>query len=141
MTRALLPLLRKAPFADIVNVGSIAGMDAYAGGGAYAASKHAVRAITKELRLELNGKPIRVSEVGPGMVRTEFSDVRFGGDRERVEKVYEGMTPLDAEDVAECIAFILTRPPHVNIDHLIVQPRDQASAGKTYRRTKTEAAR
>jgi NADP-dependent 3-hydroxy acid dehydrogenase YdfG len=145
VTRALIPLLKKAPYADIVNIGSIAGFDNYPGGGSYVASKHALRAITNELRLELNGEPIRVSEVGPGMTRTEFSDVRFAGDKARIERIYDGMTPLSPEDIAECVAFIVTRPPHVNVDYVVVHPLDQASAmllhrNKLHRRKKAEAA-
>ena len=134
ITRALLPLLKKAPFADIVNVGSVAAFDVYPGGGPYVASKHAVRAITNELRLELNGQPIRVVELGPGMTRTEFADVRFGGDRARVEKTYAGTIPLQPEDLAECILFILTRPLHVNIDYMVVRPLDQATSYMLHRR-------
>ena len=91
-----------------------------------AAAKHAERAFTKTLRLELLGKPIRVTEIDPGLVETEFSLVRFGGETERARKVYEGLTPLTAEDVAECIAWAATRPSHVNVDEIVVMPRDQA---------------
>jgi len=141
MIRALIPLLRKAPYGHILNVGSVAGFDVYAGGAGYISTKHAVRAITSGLRLELNGEPIRVTEVAPGMTRTEFSSVRFGGDQARIEKVYEGLTPLQPEDIAECVAFALTRPPHVNIDYLVVRPLDQAASFKVTRRKTAEAAR
>ena len=141
ITRALMPLLKEAPFADIINIGSVAAFDVYAGGGPYVASKHAVRAITNELRLELNGQPIRVSEIGPGMTRTEFAEVRFGGDQERVEKTYAGIVPLQPEDVAECVAFVLSRPQHVNIDYLVVRPVDQATSYRIHRRTVAEAKR
>ncbi|MBV8600922.1 MAG: SDR family oxidoreductase [Candidatus Eremiobacteraeota bacterium] len=141
ITRALLPLLKKAPFADIINVGSVAAFDVYPGGGPYVASKHAVRAITNELRLELNGQPIRVVELGPGMTRTEFADVRFGGDQERVERTYAGTIPLQPEDLAECILFILTRPQHVNIDYMVVRPLDQATSYMLHRRKPAETAK
>jgi NADP-dependent 3-hydroxy acid dehydrogenase YdfG len=133
VTRALLPALERSGDGHIVNVGSIAGIETYEGGGGYTAAKHAVRAITETLRLELLGKPIRVTEVAPGLVETEFSIVRFGGDETRAAKVYEGMTPLTADDIADCIVWATTRPSHVNIDHIVVQPRDQARATKVHR--------
>lgn len=141
MTRALLPLIKKAPHGHIVNVGSVAGFDVYPGGSGYLASKHAVRAITNGLRLELNGQPIRVTEVAPGMTRTEFADVRTGGDQAKVEKMYEGVETLQADDIAECIAFAITRPPHVNIDYLVVRPRDQAASYMLHRTKAQESAR
>lgn len=128
MTRAVLPLLDKSNDAHIVNVGSIAGFETYEGGAAYTASKHAVRAISQTLRKELIGRPIRVTEVNPGLVETEFSMVRFQGDAERAKQPYEGMTPLTGEDVADCIAWAVTRPPHVNIDEIVVRPTAQATA-------------
>lgn len=134
MTRALLPALERSGDGHVVNVGSIAGFEVYPGGAGYAAAKHGVRAITETLRIELLGKPIRVSEIDPGMVETEFSVVRFGGDAERARKVYEGMTPLTGEDVADCIAWIVTRPSHVNVDLCVVRPRDQATATLVHRR-------
>ena len=134
VTRALLPKLIASGDGVIVNVGSIAGLEVYDGGSGYTAVKHALRAVTETLRLELVGQPVRVCEVDPGAVETEFSIVRFGGDTERAAKVYEGMTPLVADDVAECIAFVVTRPPHVNIDQLVVKPRDQATAMRVHRR-------
>ena len=127
VTRAMLPLLRRAPRAHIVNLGSVAGFEVYPGGVGYTASKHAVRAITRTLRLELVGEPIRVTEIEPGMVETEFSLVRFKGDRERAGAVYKGMQPLTGADVADCIVWVVTRPPHVNIDELVVRPIAQAS--------------
>jgi NADP-dependent 3-hydroxy acid dehydrogenase YdfG len=133
MTRALLPGLERSGDGHIVNVGSIAGIETYEGGAGYTAAKHAVAAITETLRLELLGKPIRVTEVQPGLVETEFSLVRFGGDAARASKVYEGMTPLTADDVADCIAWAATRPSHVNIDSIVVKPRDQARATKVHR--------
>jgi len=133
VTRALLPALERSGDGHIVNVGSIAGIETYEGGAGYTAAKHAVAAITETLRLELLGKPIRVTEVQPGLVETEFSLVRFDGDAARASKVYEGMTPLTADDVADCIAWAATRPSHVNIDSIVVKPRDQARAGKVFR--------
>jgi NADP-dependent 3-hydroxy acid dehydrogenase YdfG len=127
MTKALLPLLRRAPRAHIVNLGSVAGFEVYPGGVGYTASKHGVRAITKTLRLELMGEPIRVTEVAPGMVETEFSLVRFKGDRQRAAAVYEGMEPLTGADIADCILWVVTRPPNVNIDELVVRPIAQAT--------------
>jgi 3-hydroxy acid dehydrogenase/malonic semialdehyde reductase len=128
MTRACLPLLRKAKHGHIVNIGSIAGFETYMGGAGYTAVKHAVRAITKTLRLELNGEPIRITEIAPGLVETEFSLVRFHGDRKAAKAVYEGLKPLTAEDVADCVVFAVTRPPHVDIDEIVVRPVAQATA-------------
>lgn len=128
MTRAVLPLLRAAPRAHIVNLGSVAGFEVYSGGVGYTASKHAVRAITRTLRLELMGEPIRVTEVMPGLVDTEFSLVRFKGDQSRADAVYKGMQPLTGADVADCILWCVTRPPNVNIDELVVRPVAQATA-------------
>ncbi len=128
MTRACLPLLRKAKHGHIVNIGSIAGFETYRGGAGYTAVKHAVRAITRTLRLELNGEPIRVTEIAPGLVETEFSVVRFHGDRKAAKAVYEGIKPLTAEDVADCVVFAVTRPPHVDIDEIVIRPVAQANA-------------
>ena len=128
MTRALLPKLEASGNGHIVNLGSIASFETYVGGGGYTASKHAVRAITRTLRLELLGKPIRITEVLPGLVETEFSLVRFRDDAEKAAKPYEGIDPLTAEDIADCIAWAVTRPPHVNIDEILVRPRAQATA-------------
>lgn len=135
VTQTLLPLLRASGDALIINVGSTAGRWAYEGGAGYTAAKHALRVVTETLRLELNGEPIRISEVAPGMVRTdEFGLVRFGGDRARAEAVYAGVDqPLLAEDVAEAIAWIATRPSHVDIDELVIKPRAQAAAHKVHR--------
>lgn len=128
MTRALLPKLEASGAGHIINIGSIAGREPYPGGAGYNAVKFAVRAVTQVLRLELVGKPIRVTEVAPGMVETEFSEVRFKGDKERAAKVYAGLKPLTAEDVADCIVWAAARPPHVNIDEIVVKPLAQASA-------------
>jgi len=134
VTRALLPQLLASDDAVIVNLGSIAGFETYPGGAGYTASKHALRALTRTLRLELLGRPVRVCEIAPGLAETEFSLVRFGGDVERAAKVYEGMTPLVAEDVGEAIAWVVSRPPHVNIDEMVIRPRDQATATMVHRR-------
>ena len=135
MTRACLPLLRKARHGHIVNLGSIAGFETYKGGAGYTASKHAVHAISRTLRLELNGEPIRVTEVEPGMVETAFSVVRFHGDRKAARAVYQGVKPLTAGDIAECIVFAVTRPPHVDIDEIVVRPIAQAAAWLVDRKT------
>ena len=132
MTRALLPLLERSGDGHVVNVGSIAGFEVYRNGAGYTAAKHAVRAVTGTLRLELLGRPVRVTEVMPGLVDTEFSLVRLG-DAERARRVYAGMTPLHAEDVADCVVWALTRPSHVNVDEIVVRPRDQATATEVYR--------
>jgi NADP-dependent 3-hydroxy acid dehydrogenase YdfG len=135
VTRAFLPALERSGDGHVVIVGSIAGFEPYANGAGYTAAKHAERALAKTLRLELLGKPIRVTEVNPGLVGgTEFSVVRFGGDLERARKVYEGLTPLGPEDVADCIAWAVTRPSHVNVDEIVVRPRDQATATEFHRR-------
>jgi 3-hydroxy acid dehydrogenase/malonic semialdehyde reductase len=137
MTRACLPLLRKAKHGHVVNIGSIAGFETYKGGAGYTAAKHAVRAITRTLRLELNGEPIRVTEIDPGLVETEFSLVRFHGDRKAAKAVYEGLKPLSAEDIADCVVFAITRPPHVDIDEIVVRPVAQATAWMVARKTKS----
>jgi len=134
VTRSLLPALKASGDGHIVNVGSIAGFETYAGGAGYTASKHAVRALTRTLRLELLGEPVRVTEVSPGLAETEFSLVRFAGDAERAKSVYRGMTPLCAEDIADCILWAATRPSHVNVDEIVVRPRDQATATQVHRR-------
>jgi NADP-dependent 3-hydroxy acid dehydrogenase YdfG len=136
MTKAFLPSLERSGDGHLVIVGSIAGFETYPGGAGYTAAKHAERALTKTLRVELLGKPIRVTEINPGLVGgTEFSVVRFGGDMERVRQVYGGLTPLTADDVADCILWAVTRPTHVNVDEIVVRPRDQASAVNFHRRT------
>lgn len=128
MTRSLLPLLEASGNGHIVNIGSIAGFETYPGGGGYTAAKHAVRAITRTLRIELLGRPIRVTEIAPGLVATEFSTVRFRGDSNKASEVYRGMTPLAPDDVADCVAWAVTRPPHVDIDEIVIRPVAQASA-------------
>ena len=134
MTRTLLPKLEASGQGHIVVIGSIAGFEVYPGGAGYAAAKHAERALAETLRLELLGKPIRVTEIAPGLVETEFSLVRFGGDAERATKPYQGMTPLTADDVADAIVWAVTRPPHVNIDQMTIRPLDQATAMLVHRR-------
>ena len=127
MTRACVPLLRKSRHGHIVNIGSVAGFETYKGGAGYTAVKHAVRAISRTLRLELNGEPIRVTEIDPGLVETEFSIVRYHGDRTAAKAVYDGLKPLTPEDIADCIAFAVTRPPHVDIDEMVIRPVAQAT--------------
>ena len=128
VTRRFLPLLRASGRGHIVNMGSVAGFEAYPSGAGYTASKHALRAMTRTLRAELLGEPIRVTEISPGLVNTEFSLVRFGGDRQTADAVYQGLTPLVAEDIADAIAWAVTRPPHVNVDEIVIRPRDQATS-------------
>lgn len=132
VTRALIPRLT-AGRGHIVNVTSIAGRETYPNGAGYTAAKHAAVAVTKTLRDELNGTPVRITDVAPGLVETEFSVVRFAGDTERAKKPYEGLTPLIAEDVADAILWAVTRPWHVNIDEIVIKPVAQASATKSAR--------
>jgi NADP-dependent 3-hydroxy acid dehydrogenase YdfG len=133
MTRALLPALIASGDGHVVTVTSIAAFEAYRGGAGYIAAKHGQRGMLRALRLELLGQPVRLTEVAPGMVATEFSTVRFGGDREAAERVYEGMVPLSAEDVAECVRWAASLPAHVNVDEIVVRPRDQAAATEVHR--------
>ncbi len=133
MTRTLLPALEATGDGHVVMIGSIAGYETYIGGGGYNAAKFAVRAMTKVLRQELLGRPIRITDIAPGLVKTEFSVVRFRGDERAADAVYDGITPLTAEDVAECIFFAVTRPSHVNIDTLVVLARDQSGAATIHR--------
>ena len=138
MTRAALPLIPRDAGASIINIGSAAGHTVYEGGAAYCAAKAGELQITRTLRHELFGAGIRVGTVDPGLAETEFSLVRFKGDAARAKKLYEGTHPLTAADVAEILVWVASRPPHVNIDELIVKPVDQAEVGKVYRRTKTQ---
>lgn len=133
MTKALIRPLEASGLGHIVNIGSIAAFETYVGGGGYTATKHAVKALTRTLRKELLGRPIRITEIDPGMVETEFSIVRFDGDAERAAKVYEGMTPLTGEDIADCVAWAVTRPAHVDIDEIVVRPVAQATATMVHR--------
>jgi len=136
MSKALYPHLLKASsgVGHVVNIGSVAAHETYAGGGGYTACKHAVKAITETMRVEWLGQPLRVTEIDPGLVETEFSLVRFDGDAERAASVYAGMEPLLATDIADAILWAVTRPAHVNIDEIIIKPRDQARVGLVYRR-------
>ena len=135
VTQALVPALEASGHGAIVTVGSTAAFIVYEGGGGYSAAKHAQNALVGTLRLELSGKPIRVMEIDPGMVRTdEFSLKRFGGDQARADAIYEGVKePLTADDIADCIAFMATRAHHVNIDRLVIRPIAQAAQHKVYR--------
>jgi NADP-dependent 3-hydroxy acid dehydrogenase YdfG len=133
MIRALLPALVESGDGRIVVVTSIAAFEAYRGGAGYSAAKHGQRAMLRALRLELLGDPVRITEIAPGMVETEFSIVRFDGDEEAAKRVYAGMQPLHAEDVAECIRWAVAQPEHVNIDEIVVRPRDQATATEVHR--------
>ncbi len=134
MTRALLPALVASGDGHVVTVTSVAAAEVYDNGAGYCAAKHAQSVLHRTLRGELLGRSVRLTEVLPGLVETEFSLVRFGGDAERAAGVYRGLTPLRPEDVAEVIAFAASRPPHVNLDQIVVKARDQATATRTYRR-------
>jgi NADP-dependent 3-hydroxy acid dehydrogenase YdfG len=134
MTRAVLPLLVGNPGSSILNVGSVAARQAYEGGAAYCAAKAGELVITRALRLELCGTGVRVATIDPGLAETEFGLVRFKGDAARARKVYEGMTPLTAEDVAETLVWVASRPPHVCIDEVVIKPTDQAAIHKVHRR-------
>ncbi len=134
VTQAILPGMVARDRGHVVNIGSIAGHQTYAGGSVYCASKAAVSAITQGLRIDLLGTRVRVSSVDPGMVQTDFSLVRFHGDRERAEKVYRQFPPLKPEDVAEAILWCVTRPAHVNVAEVILMPTDQAAVYASYGR-------
>ncbi len=133
LTRYVVPGMVKRDRGHIVNLGSIAGHQTYPGGNVYCATKAAVKAISEGLKQDLLGTPVKVTSVDPGMVETEFSNVRFHGDTARADKVYQGVNPLTAEDVADVIFFCVTRSPHVNINELIMMPVDQASATLVHR--------
>lgn len=128
LTRAIAPRMLEQNHGHIINIGSIAGHEVYPNGAVYCATKHAVNAITRGLKMDLLGSQIRVTEIAPGMVDTEFSLVRFKGDEKKAEKVYEGMTPLQAEDIADACAYCLTRPSHVNVSEMIILATDQSAA-------------
>jgi NADP-dependent 3-hydroxy acid dehydrogenase YdfG len=134
MTRALLPKLVASGNGLVVTVTSIAAFEIYDGGAGYTSAKHAQAALHQTLRGELLGLPVRLTEIAPGMVETEFSVVRFGGDTARADAVYQGMTPLVAADVADVIGYVASRPAHVNLDHIVIRPRDQASATRKFTR-------
>ena len=128
VTRSLLPGMVERKQGHIINIGSIAGHQSYPGGNVYCATKAAVRALSEGLKMDLLGTPIRVSSVDPGTVETEFSQVRFRGDTEKAKKVYQGMTPLTPDDIAEVVVFCATRPAHVNMSEVLVLATDQSSA-------------
>ena len=135
VTKALLPKLIDSGDGVLVTVTSIAALETYEKGAGYTSAKHAQAAVHRTLRAEHLGQPVRFVEVAPGMVETEFSLVRFGGDAEKADHVYAGLTPLSAQDVADVITFAVTRPPHVNLDLIVVKPRDQQSATRVSRRS------
>jgi len=135
VSRAVIPGMVKRGRGHVINIGSIAGHEVYPGGNVYCATKFAVRALSKGMRIDLNGTPIRVSEVAPGMVETEFSLVRFHGDKERAGKVYQGLTPLSPDDIADAVVYCATRPPHVNISEMLVMPTAQASTTIVHRKS------
>ncbi len=134
LTRAILPGMVERDSGHVINIGSISGHQVYPGGGVYCATKYAVRALTEGLRLDLLGTRVRVSSVDPGLVRTDFSLVRFHGDQQRADPVYQKFPPLQPRDVAECVLFCASRPPHVAIADLVVMPQDQASVSASYQR-------
>jgi len=134
ISRLISPRMVAKGAGHIINLSSIAGYEAYANGATYCATKHAVMAITKAMRIELLPFGIKVSSISPGIADTEFSTVRFKGDKEKADNVYKGLTPLYATDIAEAILFMVTRPSHVNIDQMLIMPTDQASARDFHRR-------
>lgn len=134
MTRLIAPQMKERNRGHIINIGSIAGHESYPGGSVYSATKHAVKAFTESTKKDLHGTKVRVSMVSPGLVETEFSNVRFKGDEERADKVYRDLEPLVAEDIAEIVHFMANRPPHVNIMDTIVFPVDQSSSTMVHRK-------
>jgi serine 3-dehydrogenase len=134
MTRSIVPGMVSRGGGHVVNIGSIAGRQTYPKGNVYCASKAAVRAISEGLKQDLLGTPVRVTEIEPGLVETEFSNVRFHGDAEKAKNVYQGLTPLTADDVADVVYFCATRSPHVNISEVLLVPTDQASATLVHRK-------
>ena len=133
-TRAVVPGMVERGHGHVINLGSVAGHEVYPGGAVYCATKHAVGAITRGLRMDVLGTGVRVSTVDPGMVETEFSVVRFHGDQDRAKNVYRNMNPLTSDDIAETIVWVATRPAHVCIDEIIIKPTDQASATMVHRK-------
>jgi 3-hydroxy acid dehydrogenase/malonic semialdehyde reductase len=127
VSRAVMPGMVSRDRGHVINIGSIAGRQVYPGGNVYCATKYAVRAITQGMRIDLLGTKVRCSSVDPGMVETEFSEVRFHGDKERAEQTYQSFPPLKAEDVADTVLFCASRPPHVNIHEVLIMPQDQAA--------------
>ena len=134
MSRSIIPGMLERNSGHIINIGSIAGHEVYPNGNVYCATKHAVDALTKGMRLDLVDTPLRVSTVDPGLVETEFSDVRFYGDKERAKTVYQGYKALEPGDIADAVTWIASRPSHVQIAEVIILPTDQASAMVTYKR-------
>ena len=134
LTRRVVPGMLAQESGHVINLCSVASHDAYEGGGVYSATKHAVLALTETLRLEAADRRVRVTAISPGLVETEFSVVRFRGDQSRADNVYANMTPLTAEDIADCIVFAANRPAHVNLDEIIIKPVDQAAIYKVVRR-------
>lgn len=134
VTRAVLPGMVARGKGHLIQIGSVAGRETYPGGNVYCATKFAVKALSRALKMDLLGTAVRVSTVDPGMVETEFSTVRFRGDRERAAKVYAGMNPLRPEDVAEIVLWVAQRPPHVDVTEVVVMPTDQSSAMLVHRR-------
>jgi 3-hydroxy acid dehydrogenase / malonic semialdehyde reductase len=134
MTRNIAPIMIQNGYGHIINIGSIAGKEVYANGNVYCATKHAVDALNKAMRIDLVSHNIKVSAINPGMVDTEFSTVRFKGDDEKAKKVYAGMQPLQAEDIAETVYWVATRPAHVNINDIVIMPAVQANATTTVRK-------
>lgn len=134
LTRKVSPMMIARKQGHIINIGSIAGKEVYPNGNVYCASKHAVDALTKAMRIDMLPHGIKVTQIAPGMIDTEFSTVRFHGDKEKADKVYDGLTPLYAEDIAELILFILSRPAHVCINDMVVTPLAQASATNVVRK-------
>jgi 3-hydroxy acid dehydrogenase / malonic semialdehyde reductase len=138
VTREVSPMMVERKTGHIINISSIAGMETYEKGNVYCATKHAVSALSKSMRLDLVGYNIKVTDIRPGAAETEFSLVRFKGDKDRAKNVYNGFEPLKAEDVADAILFSVTRPPHVNIDEILIMPVAQASATKFNRRERQD---
>ena len=133
VSRAVIPGMVKRGVGHVINLGSIAGVDAYPGGSVYCATKAAVRLLSQGLRMDLLGTPLRVTNIAPGMVESEFSVVRFHGDQARADKTYEGLTPLTPDDIADAIVFAATRPPHVNIVEMLITSQAQVSTTMSYR--------
>jgi hypothetical protein len=133
LTKKVAPFMVERKTGHIINIGSIAGKEVYPNGNVYCASKHAVDALTKSMRIDLLPHGIKVSQIAPGMIETEFSTVRFHGDKAKADKVYEGLTPLYAADIADVILYLITRPAHVCINDIVVTPMAQASATNVVR--------
>jgi NADP-dependent 3-hydroxy acid dehydrogenase YdfG len=133
MSQLVIPGMIERKHGHIINLSSIAGLEVYANGNVYCATKHAVQALTKGMRIDLLQHNIKVSSIAPGMVETEFSIVRYHGDKEKADNVYKGLTPLNADDVADAIEFMITRPPHVNVNEMLLMPTQQASGVYNYR--------